>query len=70
MPATTRTTSEKPVGLSIGDTYIRPGDDYWTAGINVGEHGNRIVAYGRPEEEAARLRDLVLDTLLASGRFN
>lgn len=48
-----------------GDTYINEGDDYWTSGISVGEHGNRIVCYGASESEAAALRDNVLTAMRA-----
>lgn len=46
--------------MTIGDTYINKGDDYWTSGINIGEHGNCIICFGASESKAIALRDKVL----------
>lgn len=48
-----------------GDTYQERHDTMWTAGIHVGEHGNRIEVHGQTKEEAEALRDRTLAGLLA-----
>jgi len=49
--------------LKAGDTFIEEGDDYWTAGIHVGDHGNAIECYRSTEDEANALRDFILEAL-------
>jgi hypothetical protein len=46
-----------------GDTYRNKGDDFFTSGIDIGDHGNAINVYRASEEEAIALRDKVLDLL-------
>jgi hypothetical protein len=58
--------TEVSEAIKPGDTYIADGDDYWTSGIDIGEHGNAVVCYARPESAAIALRDEVMAALLAA----
>jgi hypothetical protein len=58
--------TEVSEAIKPGDTYIADGDDYWTSGIDIGEHGNAVVCYARPESAAIALRDEVMAAMLAA----
>ena len=47
-----------------GDTFKNDGDDYYTSGIHVDDHFNKIECYGKTYEDAIGFRNFILDTLL------
>lgn len=53
--------------ISKGDCYREPDADFHTAGINVGNHYDRIECNGRTPEIATKLRDEVWDKLTVGG---
>lgn len=51
---------ELMASMKAGDVTKDDGDDHWTAGIDIGNHYNRIEVYGPSEEEATALRDALI----------
>lgn len=51
--------------ITEGYVHRNAGDDYDTAGINIGVHGHAIECYARPASEAIKLRAYVMAALAA-----